>query len=97
MNKNLKVDYKKSTGILRGILNIVDPEGLEPGQEGGSPIDEYDDEVAKIYSFVIHNLEDVKLNKNLLADEINRIWMESFGNTCQGVDEIVDRIIKELF
>ncbi len=83
--------------IIRGILNSVDPEGLEPGQEDGSPINEYDDEVAKIYGFVLHNLEDVKLNKNLLADEIGKIWIENFGNTCHGANEIVDRIIKELF
>lgn len=97
MNKDSKNDYKKSLEALRTIFNSVDPEGLEPGKEDGSPIDEYDDEIARIYSFVIHNVEDVKINKSLLVAEINKIWKENFGSNCDDAVEVANRIIKELF
>ena len=97
MNKNSKEDYKKSVKTLRNILNGVDPEGFAPGQEDGTPIDEYDAEAAKIYNFVIHNLEEIKLNNNLLVDEINKIWLESFRKACDSAKEITSRVIKSLF
>ena len=97
MNRDLKKDYKKFIDTLRNILNSVDPEGLQPGKEDGTPTDEYDDEVVKIYNYVSHNLEEIKLNNNLLVDEICKIWMESFSSSCNSVNEIANRIIKELF
>ncbi|MBP9854380.1 MAG: hypothetical protein KBD53_05895 [Candidatus Omnitrophica bacterium] len=97
MNKDLKKDYKKSLNALRNIFNSFDPEGLEPGQVDGAPCDEYDAEIAKIYAYIVHNLETIKLNKHLLIDAINKIWMESFGNECRLAREVSDKIIKEFF
>lgn len=97
MNKDLKKDYKKAFNALRNILNSIDPEDLQPGQEDGTPIDEYDDEVSKIHNFITHNLEEVKINKQLLTKEISKIWMDSFEKECDSVNEIASRIIKELF
>lgn len=97
MNKDLKKDYKKSIDTLRDILSSIDPEGLQPGKEDGTPADEYDDEVIKIYNFISHSSEEIKLNKNLLVDEICKIWMKNFSSNCNSVNEIVNRIVKELF
>ncbi len=69
--------------------------GLNPEEVGGSPKDEYDMEIAKIVSFLIHNLEDIKLNKQILINEINKIWQENFEEKCKNVEQITIDIVKK--
>lgn len=94
---NEKLDYKQSINKLRCIFNEVDPESLNPGESDGTPEDEYDDEIVKVYNFILHNMEEIKLNNTLLVDEINKIWTEYFGSECSSAGGIANRIITELF
>ncbi len=97
MNKDSKSDYKESIQKLRTIINQLDPEGLDPGAMGGTPEDEYDEEIVRIYNFIIHNMEKIKLDSSLLKNEINKIWNESFGDNCAFGKELTNAIIKNFF
>jgi len=92
-----KLQYKKLFQDVRKIINEIDPEDLSPGQVDGSPVDEYDQEVQLIVNFIIHNQEEIKLDKQALINQINEIWRERFGDDCCSGDIIVDRLCKIIF
>lgn len=90
-------DYKNLFNKVRLVMIEHDPMGLEPGKIDGTPRDEYDMEAAKIVAFLIHNLEDIKINNQLLIDEISNIWQENFEEKCKNVDQMARDIIKRAF
>ena len=93
--KNAKDQYRELFEKVREVINKYDPEGLDPGKEDGTPIDEYDAEAAAIVAFVIHNLEEIKLNRTLLVNKVNQIWKEYFGEFCELADAIARDIIHQ--
>lgn len=90
-------EYQKLFQDVRRILNQIDPEQLSPGAISGAPVNEYDAEVALILSYVIHNQEAIKINKDLLVNQINMIWEESFGGPCKEAISIASALLKVLF
>lgn len=92
-----KRDYNKLLTDIRNILNKVDPEGLMPGETFGAPYEEYDDEAIKIVSYIIHHQEDIKINKNTLICEINKIWNDNFNNDCKKVDLVAQELFRIIY
>lgn len=88
--------YQKVFRIVRNILNYVDPERLDPGKPGGSPIDEYEMEVAPIVSFVIRHRQSLESYIDSLSGEIDRVWTEHFDRECPGSKEIAKQIAMEI-
>lgn len=83
-----KDNYKDLFEKIREIVNRHDPANLSPGSAGGAPFEEYDPETALIVAFVLHNLEPIKINRRLLIDKINQVWLEYFGEFCKFAEQI---------
>jgi len=95
MSEEAKARYQALFQKARAIINRHDPAGLAPGTSGGAPVDEYDSEVAPIVAFVVHKQEEIKLNRQILIDEINRVWQEYFNEVCELAEEIASDIVHE--
>lgn len=88
MKNNLsKNKYGSRHKLLSKIINSVDPIGLIGG---GSPDDEYSDEIAKILS-VIKNGNDIKD----ITDKIYEIFSTSFGSEMAGLKKTYEEIAKK--
>ena len=85
--------YKELFKKVRAIIDKHDPAGLSPGTREGTPVDEYNSETAVITTFLIHNQEEIKLDRKILIDEINRVWQEYFGQPCGSAERISSDII----
>jgi len=95
--KQIELDYKKLFSKIREILNRIDPEEFSPGEQNGAPIDEYEDEVTQILNYVLHNQEEIKKNKEVLINEITKIWAERFGTGCKDINVIVSDLLNVIF
>lgn len=95
MKQEAKRRYKELFQKVLRIINLHDPAYLEPGAEEGSPEDEYADEAALIVAFLTRNGEAIKLDRNVLIREINRIWQEYFDQSCVVAERIAADIIRD--
>lgn len=94
-NKN--IEYRNLFINVSEIINKIDPEDLEPGAKNGAPLNEYDAETAKIVAYIVHNQEEIKLNKGNLTNKISQVWEESFGENCPDAEAMTQEIIKIIF
>lgn len=95
--KNDNEEYKFFFVKISEIIKKVDPEKLEPGIQDGAPSNEYNSEIAQIVGYIVHNQEEIKLDRQKLVDKINQIWKESFGLVCRDAELISQEIIKIAF
>lgn len=93
--REAKAQYKALFEKVRAIINKHDPFGFDPGSQEGAPVDEYDPETGPIVTFLVHRQEEIKVNNELLVDEINRVWKEMFGEPCPMAEEIATDILRE--
>ena len=84
-DREIKNRYQLLFNSIRAILNDIDPESLNPGDTNGAPNDEYDLEISQITNYFIKNRE---IGIEDILNEINRIWLESFGKSCDKSKEL---------
>ena len=89
-NREIKNSYQFLFNSIRTILNDIDPEFLSPGQRNGAPNDEYDLETSQITNYLIKNKE---IGIEDILNEINRIWIESFGKSCDKSKELSAKVL----
>ena len=87
--------YRELSEKVRAIINRHDPEGLSPGAQAGTPIDEYDSETAILSAFLTHHQEEIKVNRKILIDKVNQVWQEYFGRPCRSAEQISSEIVRE--
>ncbi len=88
--------YQKAFRVVRNIINYVDPESLEPGKPDGSPIDEYEMEVAQITSYLLNHLNQINSDPKFLSKEIDRVWTQSFDRECPASEYLAKEIIRKV-
>lgn len=80
--------YRLVAKNVQEIINQHDPVGLVAG---GAPDDEYDTEIGEIIAILRTETE-----KNSLADKINSIFKEAFGNEIEQNKDLYLIIADEL-
>lgn len=90
-------EYKGLYDKIFEIIKQIDPENLEPGTKSGAPSDEYDSEITQLVGYVMHNQEEIKLDKQKLVNKIDQIWKDSFESVCRDAEKIAQEIIKIAF
>lgn len=76
--------------VLR-LLTELDPYGLEPGQAGGAPADEYALEADPMASLLLHH-------NAITATQVDAVWQEWFDETMTEIvgASTVDRLVTQL-
>lgn len=84
---------KRMFKIVLSVISEYDPEGLSPGEN--APANEYSVEAKPIADFFEKNLEEAIRNPEILADEINRLWIEMFSDKCSHANAIARELARQ--
>ena len=90
------LDYKNVLTELIKILNDLDPEGLLPGLENGSPVSEYEQEASAMLVIIMRLKKTSKFNNGSLLVEIDKLWINQFGHSCKKKDQLSQNILTSL-
>lgn len=85
---------KRMFKIVLSVISEYDPEGLMPGEN--APANEYSPEAKPIADFFEANLEEAIKSPEILAEEINQVWMEMFGGRkCRHATAIARELARQ--